>query len=434
MSQYNTLVAQIDHVEENRNGTITLSGEVEQAIGPNYERGDRVVATVSKATAEFVADKGEGTYLLERVNPDDNSCGFATFTKGNPAKKTLVGPLQISWQDDQEKTHFVTFDENGIENQMDDVKKALRRHAGTMRVSRDLIELEDDGKPSSHVMAADQVDRRALSIIEDYPSATAFLMRDGDHAIMARLRWDDENKTRYFEWPTNREGNPVQFDGDVEIVPVVRMDYLRNSFDPKKSTAYSVVNNMLNKSDRQLAYEAKLYPSWDSFATGIVIARELPKGGSTIEQVAVSFPTMRKGEVPGEMQMEKPRNAQESGMSNVKEFLRAFAKEMGIDSGRVEGFLSTMDQGKKADGRKPEAESGSRRTASARNEQGGQPRSSAGRNPAGAGQSGNPGGAAGNRAAPESAAPEQRSDPAQRPDDRTKPPAARPAFGARRKM
>lgn len=350
MSQYNTVVAQIDKIVENRNGSVTLTGVVDQSIGADYRPGDELIVTVSRSSADSVTGKGKGAYLLEKVDPENQSCGFATFARSD-VRMALIGPLLVSWKDDQGGSHIVTFDAGGIESKMDEVKDALRRYAKSLRVSRELIEIGENGSPASgYLVSAANVEHMAPGIIDENPSAQAFLIRNRERAVTARLHWDEGDGIRYFEWPRDKEGRPVSFHGDVEIIPVSRMDYLRNSFDPKKSTAYSVVNAMLNKSEKQLAYESKLYPSWDSLATGFVISRALPRGGETIEQTAISFPTLRRGDVPGEMPLEKQRQSNRTEMTrdSVHAFLRAFAAEFGIETDRVESFLAGWEKGNRS--------------------------------------------------------------------------------------
>ena len=323
MSMYNTMIADITESEANRDGSVTLKGEVIYAIGENFEPGDRVETTVTARTAEFLNGGKPGAYMLEKVDPQ-GTCGHATAAGRMELQPALIGPLSVTWKDDKGRGHGVTFDKAGLEGDaLTKADAAMKRFAGTMRVSRSIISLDEEGKPLGTAVVPDTALRKGIEqVMEDNPDASALIIRDGRHAITARFKYDGGE--RRFEMPKLKDGSTPTFSGDrVEIVPVESRNYLTNRFAPMRSSAVTELKLMLGKSERQLHYEALLFPSWDSFASGIAMSRPLPKGGFTMDRAAMAFPTHPAQSVPGAVRCLPAEESTEAKRKKLTDLLDA---------------------------------------------------------------------------------------------------------------
>ena len=327
MSKYNTMIADITESEAHRDGSVTLKGNVVYAIGEDFQPGDRIETTVTARTAEFLNGGQPGAYMLEKVDPQ-GTCGHATAAGKMELQPALIGPLSVYWKDDKSRIHSVTFDKTGLEGDaLPQAEAAMKRFASTMRVNRSIISLDEEGKPlGTAIVPSSALQKGIAQVMEDNPSASALIIRDGQHAITARFKYDGAE--RRFEMPKLKDGSAPTFNGDrVEIVPVESRNYLTNRFAPMRSSAVTELKLMLGKSDRQLHYEALLYPSWDSFASGIAMSRPLPKGGFTMDRAAMAFPTHPARSVPGAVRCLPAEESKESTRKKLTDLLDALGVE-----------------------------------------------------------------------------------------------------------
>ena len=327
MSKYNTMIADIAESKIHRDGSITLKGSVVYAIGEDFQPGDDLETTVTARTAEFLNGGQAGSYMLEKVDPQ-GTCGHATAAGKMELQPALIGPLSVYWKDDKGRGHGVTFDKAGLEGDaLPQAEAAMKRFAGTMRVSRSIISLDEEGKPlGTAIVPSTALQKGIEQVMEDNPNASALIIRDGRHAVTARFKYDEGE--RRFEMPKLKDGSAPTFSGErVEIVPVENRNYLTNRFAPMRSSAVTELKAMLGKSDRQLHYEALLYPAWDSFSSGIAMSRPLPKGGFTMDRAAMAFPTHPARSVPGAVRCLPAEDSKESTRKKLTDLLDALGVE-----------------------------------------------------------------------------------------------------------
>lgn len=323
--RFNTLVCDITKIDRQSNGDFRLNGLVNFAVGEDYLPDQGVSILVKGNKEDYIGKLEPGIFLLEKVDPESGYCAFPTrIGEGKTPIPALIGPLQVSWTDSANKYQTVTLDKAGLEGDaLDKAGRVSKQFAGTMRVYRDLIELDADGDVvGASVATKNRVADVVADMIADNPQMTAVILRDGQQARMARLGWDKAAETHVFVPPKNKDGQEFQFKGDrIELIPVQQMNYLTNRFNPKKSSAVAEINNQLGKSERQLAFEAKLYPAFGSFASGIATLRDLPGGGHTLERVAASFPTLTFKSVPGELRIQEKPKDQVNAVDTVRDLL-----------------------------------------------------------------------------------------------------------------
>ena len=339
--RYNTLICEVEQASEQTDGSFRLKGIVTAAVGEDYEVGQQAEFTVAADKAEYLDDAKPGIYLLERVDGETGHCAFPSLVRdGRSAFPAWVGPLQAAWKDDRDQFHIIALDKAGLEgNALADAEKAIRKHAGSLRVFRDLVEIDEDGMPRNAMEVATQRWQDAIrGLIEDLPDMTGVIVRDGERSTIARLSWDADNECRKLVPPTLKDGTPVSFRNEsVELIPVFQVNYLTNRFNPKKSTAVSVLTRETDKSEKQLAFEGKLYPTRGHFATGVAICRDLPSGGRTLEQVAASFPSLSFKHLPGAKPL--PDNKSAATAKETKD-PAAVLRSLGIPEDRIPEVLA----------------------------------------------------------------------------------------------
>lgn len=324
--RYNTLVCDIAEIQSQSNGDFRLSGVVNHVVGEDYIP-DQMISVFVKGNKEDYLDGCDaGTFMLEKVDPETGYCGFPTrIPDGKTAEPALIGPLQVSWTDNAHKYQSVTLDKLGLEgDSLDKINRVSKQFAGSMRVSRNIIRMDDDQViPGTRIASNAQWQRVVSEMIEDDPNMSSIIIRDGQRSAMVRLGWEKETQQHVLIPPTYN-GKPMTFKGEqIEIIPVHQMDYLTNRFNPKKSTAVAEINNQLSKSERQLAFDAKLFPAWTHFASGVVVMRNLPKGGHTLERIAASFPTQPFKSIPGELRIMEKKPDQVNAIDALKDLMNS---------------------------------------------------------------------------------------------------------------
>lgn len=351
--RYNTLICEIDKVQQQVNGDLFLKGTVTAALGEDYEPGQNAQFVIPAKKSEYLDDARPGTYLLERVDGESGVCAFPSVIRdGKSAFPAWIGPLQASWTDERNQFHVLTLDKAGLEgNALEQASQVLRKHAATLRVFRDIVEIDEEGLPKNAMEASTARWQEAVAgLIEDLPDMTSVIVRDGERATIARLQWDRESETRKLVPPALRDGTPVSFPRDtVELIPVFQLNYLTNRFNPKKSTAVTTLNRETDKTEKQQAFEAKLYANRGMFASGVAICRDLPGGGRTLEQVAASFPSLGFKHLPGSHAVpDNAVKAQPSARSAADP--AQVLRELGIPEDRIAGVLALASgQGKGGD-------------------------------------------------------------------------------------
>ncbi len=340
--RYNTLVCNIVEIERQDNGDYALSGIVLQSVGEDFRADEMLSVAVKGNKAEYLGDLSAGIFLLEKVDPNTGYCQFPTrIPEGKTAIPALIGPLQVSWTDNANKYQVVTLDKAGLEGDaLDKANRVSKQFPATMRVYRDLIELDEDGAAlGARVTPTAQWHKTVAEMIQDDPRMTSIIVRDGRNASMVRLGWDKDAEQHVLVPPTYKDGTPVRFSGEsVEIIPVQQMNFLTNRFNPKKSSAVAEINHQVGKSERQLAFEAKLYPQRGSFASGVAMLRDLPSGGHTLERVAASFPTWHYKSVPGALHIQEKRPDQVNVIETVKDLLGT----LGVPQADIQAVLEKV--------------------------------------------------------------------------------------------
>lgn len=347
--RYNTVICEVEKVHQQVNGDLVLKGTVTAALGEDYEPGQAAQFVIPAQKSEYLDDARPGSYLLERVDGDSGVCAFPTVIRdGKSAFPAWVGPIQASWTDERKQFHVLTLDKAGLEGDaLEQASQVLRKHAATLRVFRDLVEIDDEGLPR-HAMDASAArwQEAVAGLIEDLPDMTSVIVRDGERATIARLQWDGETETRKLVPPTLKDGTPVSFRNDtVEIIPVFQVNYLTNRMNPKKSTAVTTLSREVDKTEKQQAFEAKLFANRGTFATGVAICRNLPSGGRTLEQVAASFPSMGFKHLPGSHAV--PDNAARSTARSAADPAQVL-RDLGIPEDRIAEVLAMTKAGNAA--------------------------------------------------------------------------------------
>lgn len=324
--RYNTLVCDIAEIQSQSNGDFLLKGVVNHVVGEDYIPDQMISVFVKGNKEDYLDGNGAGTFMLEKVDPETGYCGFPTrIQEGKTAEPALIGPLQVSWTDNAHKYQSVTLDKLGLEGDaLDKINRVSKQFAGSMRVSRNIIRMDDDQViPGTRMAPNAQWQRVVSEMIEDDPNMSSIIIRDGQRSAMVRLGWEKETQ-QHVLIPPIYNGNPMTFKGEqIEIIPVHQMDYLTNRFNPKKSTAVAEINNQLSKSERQLAFDAKLFPAWTHFASGVVVMRNLPKGGHTLERIAASFPTQPFKSIPGELRIMEKKPDQVNAIDALKDLMNS---------------------------------------------------------------------------------------------------------------
>lgn len=342
--RYNTLVCDILEIKRESNGDYRLKGVVNHVAGEDYIPGQSLAVSVKGDKGDYLGGVNAGTFLLEKVDPESGYCAFPTLIKaGKSADPALIGPLQVGWKDASGKYHNVTLDKAGLEGDaLDQAGRASKQCADSLRVSRNLILLDDDHEILGRRVVPNAEWQKAVrEMIADNPQMKSIIIRDGQAASMRHLRWDDKSQQYTFTPPERKDGSPILFKGDqVELIPVRQFEYLSNRFDPKKSTAVSEITQQLAKSDRQLAFDAKLFPSGQNFASGMVVFRNLPQGGHTLERIAASFPSQHFKSIPGELRILENR----PDHVNAVDALQKLMSSLGVPKEEVARVLSSIQK------------------------------------------------------------------------------------------
>jgi hypothetical protein len=349
--RYNTVICEIEKVHQQVNGDLVLKGTVTAALGEDYEPGQAAQFVIPAKKSEYLDGARPGTYLLERVDGDSGVCAFPSVIRdGKSAFPAWVGPIQASWTDERKQFHVLTLDKAGLEGDaLEQASQALRKHAATLRVFRDLVEIDDEGLPR-HAMDASAArwQDAVAGLIEDLPDMTSVIVRDGERAVIARLQWDGETETRKLVPPTLKDGTLVSFRNDtVELIPVFQMNYLTNRMNPKKSTAVTTLVRETDKTEKQQAFEAKLYANRGTFATGVAICRNLPSGGRTLEQVAASFPSMGFKHLPGSHAVPDNTVRSQSATRSATDPVQVL-RDLGIPEDRIAEVMAMANGGNAA--------------------------------------------------------------------------------------